>query len=177
VLGVVICWSISIGVLAWRSPILLGLICAPLLSRLLSQTRRTRRSFASGHTRRTRSRTDGFGRAELRQRRQPAPQPTINCSTPGSPHSHQIHCDGLSNRLIGRNPGLSKNIVMDTVKRGQPKCARRGCRDPALVSRTPPASLAKTTPGASDPPGIAARPFDSVITSAPAFARATRPAG
>jgi membrane glycosyltransferase len=37
VLGVMICWSISIGVLAWMSPILLGLICAPLLSRLLSQ--------------------------------------------------------------------------------------------------------------------------------------------
>jgi DNA invertase Pin-like site-specific DNA recombinase len=32
----------------------------------------------------------------------------------------QLHQEGLSYRLIGRNVGLSKNTVMDIIRRGGP---------------------------------------------------------
>ena len=35
-----------------------------------------------------------------------------------------MHADGLSYRLIARNLGLSKNTVMDIVKRGRMHVAR-----------------------------------------------------
>ena len=47
-----------------------------------------------------------------------------------------LHGEGLSYRLIGRNVGLSKNTVMDIVRLTRPIRVCRGCRTPTSPCAT-----------------------------------------